>query len=225
MPIRPSHLSYCTLIFLFFACQKKEVQLPLIDISGISEIHNHSSIWVFMVNKNGNTIADLNKNNKILNTHWIYNIDRRLNMKAVVPVLIEMQKNKNKDSMHKKKGMKSYFSYADTKSKAISLLLFPQTNFVKLSGSTGFKDGFDEQNCALRIQLLEDGIAINGISYPLSSLLLALKNEQHCEVEENLSVVLMYNEKTSYQSYLQAKVYLYANEIPCETIEYLYTVK
>ncbi len=225
MLVKLSHLIYCALFFLIFACQKKEVQLPLIDISGISEIQNHSSIWVFMVNKNGNTIADLNKNNKILNTHWIYNIDRRLNMKTVVPVLIEMQKNKNKDSMHKKKGMKSYFSYADTKSKAISLLQFPQTNFVKLSGSTSFKDEFDEQNCAVRIQLLEDGIAINSINYPLSSLLLALKNEQLCEDEENLTVVLMYDEKTSYQSYLQAKVYLHANEIPCETIEYLYTVK
>jgi len=225
MPIRQSLLRYCAIFLIFFACKKKEVQLPLIDISGISEIQNHSSIWVFMKNQNGNSVADLNKNNKILNTHWIYNIDRRLNMKEVVPVLIEMQKNKNKDSMHKKGGMKSYFSYADTKSKAISLLLFPQTNFVTDSSSAKFLEAFDKKNCAVKIQLLENEIAIDGENYPLSSMVSTLKKTLICEAEEKRTVMLMYDENTSYQTYLQAKVYLHANEIHCETIEYFHTVK
>jgi hypothetical protein len=225
MPIRQSILRYCAIFLIFFACKKKEVQLPIIDIPGISEIQNHSSIWVFMKNQNGNSVAELNKNNKILNTHWIYNIDRRLHMKEVVPVLIEMQKNKNKDSMHKKGDMKSYFSYADTKSKAISLLLFPQTNFVTESSSAKFLEAFDQKNCAVKIQLLENEIAIDGTNYPLSSMISTLKKTLICDAEEKHSVLLMYGGSTSYQTYLQAKVYLHANGIHCEANEYFDTVK
>jgi len=225
MPIRQSILRYCAIFLIFFACKKKEVQLPIIDIPGISEIQNHSSIWVFMKNQNGNSVADLNKNNKILNTHWIYNIDRRLHMKEVVPVLIEMQKNKNKDSMHKKGGMNSYFSYADTKSSSISLLLFPQTNFITDAKATNVMEEFKENTCTAIIELVDDEIKLNGKRQTLTALASNLKKEQQCAGEEKLRVMLMFDEDTSYQNYLELKVYLHANDIHCESAEYLPTVK
>lgn len=66
---------------IFMSCSKKSVQLPLIDSDGISDIYNHSSIWLFFEENENDTLAVLNKNNKVINTQWIFNIDRRLTMK------------------------------------------------------------------------------------------------------------------------------------------------
>ncbi|MDN3642158.1 hypothetical protein QWY87_05570 [Lutimonas halocynthiae] len=225
MAIRKTIVMICSMLLFFIGCQKKEVQLPLIDIPGISEIQNHSSIWVFMETKNGKIIADLNKGNKILNTHWIYNIDRRLPMKEVVPVLIAMQENKNKDSMHKKGDMNSYFSYADTKSSTISLLLFPQTNFITNDTANNVMKEFRVNTCTAIIELVTDDIKLNGKRQALTDLASNLKKGQQCTDEEKLRVMLMFDEDTSYQDYLELKVYLHANDIHCESAEYFHTVK
>jgi len=225
MAIRNTTVMICSMLLFFVGCQKKEVQLPLIDIPGISEIQNHSSIWVFMETKNGKIIADLNKGNKILNTHWIYNIDRRLPMKEVVPVLIAMQENKNKDSMHKKGGMKSYFSYADTKSSSISLLLFPQTKFITDTTATNVMQEFRKNTCTAIIELVDEEFKLNGKRQALTDLASSLKKGQQCTDEEKLRVMLMFDEDTSYQDYLELKVYLHANDIHCESAEYFHTVK
>ena len=213
------------MLLFFSGCQKKEVQLPLIDIPGISEIQNHSSIWVFMETKNGESFADLNKANKILNTHWIYNIDRSLPMKEIVPVLIAMQENKNKDSMHKKEGMKSYFSYADTKSSSISLLLFPQTNFMTDTTTSNVMKEFRKNTCTAIIELNGDEMRLNGDRKSLTTLVSTLEEEQQCTDEEKLKVMLIFDENTSYQNYLELKVYLNSNDIHCEPTEYFHTVK
>ena len=114
---------------ILFGCKNKEVELPLISIDGISEIQNHSSIWIFYEQTPNDTLSILNKNNKLLNTNWIYNIDSRLTMDKVVPLLIKMQENRNKKSMHKKEGMLNFFSYANTRNKNISLVMFDTINF------------------------------------------------------------------------------------------------
>ncbi|MGI9532600.1 hypothetical protein [Lutimonas sp.] len=223
MPLRQTIFPGLIVLLLFTACQKKEVQLPLIDLPGISEIQNHSSIWVFMKNDKGKKMADLNKNNKIINTHWIYNMDRRLPMKEVVPILINMQKNKYKDSMHKKGGMKSYFSYADTESESISLLLFPRTKFV--SDSLQLIKEVERRSCSVVLELLEDEFLIKGRSYPLVEMPEIIAKEVPCEQGEQLKVLLKYQDDTQYQTYLEAKVYLNAYDIRCDSIEYFDTVK
>lgn len=225
MGIKKTVFAIGSILLLIASCQKKEVQLPLIDIPGISEIQNHSSIWVFMESKNGEIVADLNKNNKILNTHWIYNIDKRLPMKEVVPVLIAMQENKNKDSMHKKEGMKSYFSYADTKSNSISLLLFPATVFITDTNGAKDLEEFRDSPCIVTIELVENNIKIDGVRQSLDDLKPYLKKRGNCPDEGIHKVMLIYNDQTSYQSYLELKVYLDAHDIPCGSVEYFHTVK
>ncbi len=225
MAIKKTVFIFYVILLLFVACQKKEVQLPLIDIPGISEIQNHSSIWVFMESQNGKLVADLNKNNKLINTHWIYNIDKRLRMKEVVPILVAMQENKNKDSMHKKEGMKSYFSYADTKSSSISLILFPQTNYITETPATDFMNELKEKTCLTVIELLEDDIIINRDNHTFASMVSLIKTGQQCPDGETRSVMLICDEYTTYQTYLQVKVYLKANDINCESVEYFHTVK
>lgn len=120
------------LVFLFLSgCGKKELLLPLVAVDGISETQNHSSIWMFYSTTESDTLAVLNKNNKLLNTNWIYNIDRRLQMKHIIPHLESLQANREKPSVHKKEGMENFFSFANTENERISLVPFSQIVFVK----------------------------------------------------------------------------------------------
>ena len=124
------------LVFLFLSgCGKKELLLPLVAVDGISETQNHSSIWMFYSTTESDTLAVLNKNNKLLNTNWIYNIDRRLQMKHIIPHLEALQANREKPSVHKKEGMENFFSFANIENERISLVPFSQIVFVKHSES------------------------------------------------------------------------------------------
>lgn len=212
------------LILSLIACEKKEVKLPLIDTPGLSEIQNHSSIWVFKKSENGRSVAELNKNNKIMNTHWIYNIDKGLPMREIVPILIAMQENKNKDSMHKKEGMLSYFSYADTNTKSISLLLFPQTTFISNQPLPQHEEETVDP-CLLRIELFDEELKINGKTFNLELDSNDLAKYSTCKGDEELSAVLSFDEDTSYQSYLETKVFLHEQGIKLNTSEYFHSLK
>lgn len=216
------YYSFFFALLILTSCQKKPVQLPLIDIPGVTEIQNHSSIWIFMVSQDGENIAELNKNNKIINTDWIFNIDRRLTMHQIIPILIDMQKNKNKDSMHKKEGMKNYFSYADTASEKISLTSFPQTNFILGSKET-LK--MTEEPCNVYLEIWGKELKINGTITTINAVLSFLQNELVCPPEENSKIFLCYEDSTNYQDYLYMKTLLLSKQINCASDEYVYTVK
>ena len=216
------HIAILMLLVFLMGCQKKEVQLPMIRIPGTTEIQNHSSIWIFFKEQDGDTTAILNKGNKILNTHWIFNVDKRLPMKKAVPHLIEMQENRNKDSMHKKEGMLNYFSYADTALEQISLTLFSPVNYVEKRPDP---EGSELQDpCLTEIEILGDSLKIKDRTVELTKLYSVL-SEQACDSTKTPSVRLTYSENLAFQYYLQARVYLSNREISCDSTEYIYTVK
>jgi len=212
-------------LLLFQSCSKKEVLLPLISIEGIHEIQNHSSIWVFFEIENQDTLAILNKNNKLLNTHWIFNIDKRLPMGKIVPILEDLQKSRNKDSMHKKEGMLNYFSYADQVTNKMSLLNFLSTLYLKN------EDDFNNLiNEPLKNRLIT--LEIDGNNFILNK-----KSLDKIKLKENLDIltendsiqepilVLKYRDNLSYQDYLSAKTYLFHEGFPVDKTEYIYTIK
>lgn len=129
------------------SCAKKEVKIPVLPEKGIQEIQNHSEVWLFFEVKNNDTIAKVNRKNTISTTHWIYNIDKRLPLKTIIPHIIKLQ-DKHANSMHSEKGMHDYFSYSDTISKKLSFLEFDgvifKTNGVKPEKL--LKYNFDYQN-------------------------------------------------------------------------------
>ena len=119
-----SALICCCLI----GCAKKEVKLPLLGFEGIQEIHNHSQVWFFFDIQNRDTTAVINRNNTISTTHWIYNIDRRLPLKTIIPSIVSLKK-KHASGVHSKEGMLNYFSYSDTLSNTLSFLDFDAINY------------------------------------------------------------------------------------------------
>ena len=115
--------------FIVLSCSKQEIQIPTLDVKGISELHNHSQVWMFLDVKNNDTIANVNRKNTIVSTNWIFNIDKRLPLKTIIPSIIKLQ-DKHESSLHSKKGMKEYFSYSDTISKKLSFLEFDNVSYT-----------------------------------------------------------------------------------------------
>lgn len=114
--------------FMLLSCAKKEIKIPTLTVKGIQEIHNHSQVWMFLAVENNDTIANVNRRNTISTTHWLFNIDKRLPLKTIIPSIKELQ-YKHANSMHSKEGMHEYFSYSDTISKKLSFLEFDGVNF------------------------------------------------------------------------------------------------
>lgn len=121
-------LALFLLSFLMLGCAKKELKIPTLAEKGIQELHNHSQVWLFFEVKNNDTLAVVNRKNTISTTHWIYNIDKRLPLKAIIPSIIKLQ-DKHANSMHSEKGMFDYFSYSDTITKKLSFLKFDGVTF------------------------------------------------------------------------------------------------
>lgn len=112
----------------FLSCSKKELKIPTLTIPGLQELHNHSQVWMFFDVVGTDTIAKVNRKNTISTTHWIYNIDKRLPLKAIIPSIIKL-KYKHANGVHSKEGMLNYFSYSDTISKKLTFFEFDSTEF------------------------------------------------------------------------------------------------
>lgn len=115
-------------LFITLGCAKKELKIPILAEKGIQEIHNHSEIWMFFDVKNNDTIANINRKNTISTTHWIFNIDKNLPLKAITSSITTLQ-DKHANSFHSKEGMHNYFSYSDTISKKLSFLEFDDVQY------------------------------------------------------------------------------------------------
>lgn len=103
-------------------CQNKEIQIPTSDKPGIQEISNYSEIWMFMKVMEKDTTLQLNDNNLIGATNWIFNIDRHLNLSKVMPKIQSFQEKRLKRASNEKEKFDNYLSYSDTINKILSFV-------------------------------------------------------------------------------------------------------
>lgn len=90
------------IICLLFSCGKKEdVLLPKSNITIVKNVEDHSPIYIFFKTEGKDTIADVNRKSSIISTNWIFNIDKRLPLKLVIPQVMKLQEKKRADSAHK----------------------------------------------------------------------------------------------------------------------------
>jgi hypothetical protein len=114
--------------FITFSCSKKEIKIPVIAATGIQEVLDHSQVWIFSEDINGEITADINRKNTISSTNWIYNIDRNLPLYTFVNSLSTLQE-KHSGSIHSKKGKHDYFSYSDAESEKLSFITFTEVTY------------------------------------------------------------------------------------------------
>ena len=199
---------------LLLNCAKRDVKLPTLAVEGIQEIYNHSQVWLFFERNKDDTIAVVNRKNTISTTHWIFNIDKRLTLKTIVPSIMELQ-DKHANSMHSKEGMHNYFSYADTISKKLSFFEFdtviykPDSILSKFYLKTKSTDYLDFHNIHLTfnpasVWINDTKIEKSAFKATFSEFIaVASKGKQ-------IMVHLNFNQNILYQDYLFYKTMLTA---------------
>ena len=196
------------LLMLTLGCQKKEVMLPTLGITGIQDtIYDNSKIWIFFEVEGSDTIAKLNKNNSIANTHWIFNIDKRLSLKHVIPKIQQLQVKKAKPSMHDNgKLMHSYYSYLDTAAQKLSFVLFDSVKYIKdnpLKLEQISKDSIFDH---LILDYNKKGVFIAGQKIEMDNLKSQLEKNLNTS---KLKIHLSFDKELSYQNYIHLKALLF----------------
>jgi biopolymer transport protein ExbD len=139
-----------------FSCKgKKEIELPKADKTIVADVQEHSPIYMFFKVEEKDTIVDVNRKNSIVSTNWIFNIDKRLPLRLVIPELIKLQAKKDK-SMHKNEAAENYFSYANDVKKTMAFLPFTKVKYVIGKPKSGAIVYFSKNN-----KILVDNVAVS----------------------------------------------------------------
>ncbi|MEN8125099.1 MAG: hypothetical protein ABFR32_08195 [Bacteroidota bacterium] len=218
------YLKIFVLLILVTSCNKKEIQLPKIGEKGITNIQNNSSIWMFFNVIENDTIAVLNKKNKISNTHLIFNIDKRLPLRQVMPKIHDIQEKLKGDSPHKSEGMRNYFNYADTLSNTYALFDFTNTNYIftQEAYEKTISKIFKENNRnPILIQFDKESLTIDheksdNLSKKIETI---AKNDSI----KNRTIFLSFDQNLTYNKYLAVKTKLFEKGYKIENTEYIYS--
>ena len=116
------------LLFTFFSCKKEDIQLPKSSKTILSDIQDHSPVYMFFRVKDKDTAVEVNRQNTISTTNWVYNIDKRLPLKFAIPEVMKLQEKK-KNSSHTKEGAVDVYSYADSIGKNLAFLPFTNVTY------------------------------------------------------------------------------------------------
>ena len=192
------------LIFIVLTgCKQKSVKLPTLGVLGIQDtIYNNSKIWFFYKLEGNDTIAEINKNNKLANTHWLFNIDKRLTIKQIIPTIKKLQEKKAEPSIHDNgETTHLYYSYVDTVSNKLSMVLFDSVSYTTTKKAISLQDGYKHIQLAAKndaFYIDSKNIALDTLQQHLQSQLDSVKLKVHLNIDKNIK----------YQKYLYLKATL-----------------
>lgn len=128
MKIRLIILGFLFGIFLT-SCQK-EVQLAHGSITVLDEMTDHTPVYLFFVEQNGDTLVELNRKNTVSTTNWIYHVDKRLPLKLVTPKIINLQQMREDNQMHKNEEAGNFYSYSDSLKQSLAFYPFKEVKYT-----------------------------------------------------------------------------------------------
>ncbi|WP_395048687.1 hypothetical protein [Flavobacterium sp.] len=118
------------IVFILFSCGNKEaVLLPKSNVTVVSNVLDHSPIYIFFRTNGKDTLAEVNRKNEIISTNWIFNIDKRLPLRLVIPEVMKLQEKKRSEVAHKNELAENYYSYADSIGKNMAFLPFTKVYY------------------------------------------------------------------------------------------------
>ena len=192
-------MKYLTTIVLFIlvSCGNKEnILLPKSNNTIIKNIEDHSPIYIFFRTKYKDTLAEVNRKNEIISTNWIFNVDKRLPLRLVIPEVMKLQNKKREEKAHKNEKAQNYYSYADTIGK--NLAFIPFTNvFYKLEKPNSGIIIFCKKN---------NEIEVNGIIVKKENIINYLAA---LPISETNHYVFCFAKDLSYGSYLQYEILMW----------------
>lgn len=149
-------VSLFTVLVLFSCSEKKEILLPKTDVTVVKTVSDISKIDFFFKTENNDTLADINKNAIITTTNWVFNVDKRLPLKTILPDIIKLQEKKIKKKSDEDLPKDNFYSYADSIGKNLAFLPFTNTIYKTEKPKQGIVVYFAKNN-----QVLVNNIPVN----------------------------------------------------------------
>jgi hypothetical protein len=125
---------------------KEDIFLPKSNVTIVSNVVDHSPIYIFFRTKGKDTLAEVNRKNSIITTNWILNIDKRLPLRLVIPEVMKLQEKKRNEVAHKNELAENYYSYADSIQKKLAFLPFTKVFYKMEKPKLGVIVYFDKNN-------------------------------------------------------------------------------
>ena len=186
------YLSLLFVVFLFSCGEKKDVLLPKANVSIVKDVQDHSPIYIFFKTEGKDTIAEVNRKNSIISTNWIFNIDKRLPLKLVIPEVIKLQEKKRGDSAHKNEKAENYYSYADSIGKNLAFLPFTKVFYKMEKPKKGINVFFDK----------EARVFVNGVLIESNQIQKYINNTN----DTYQDVAFCFDEDMSFDDYIKTKI-------------------
>jgi hypothetical protein len=183
------------LCFCLFSCQNKEILLPRADQTVVANVQDHSPIYFFFKTQAKDTLIEVNRKNAISSTNWLFNIDKRLPLKLVIPEIKKLQ-SKKEASLHKNEISQNFFTYADTVKKTMAFLPFTKVQFkFEKPDVTTITITFDENN----LVHFKDAVFSKEQLAPLLNQLLQ---------EKPITIIFCFSQKLLFGTYIQDQLFL-----------------
>jgi hypothetical protein len=187
------------IVILLISCNNNEqMLLPNADKTIVKEVYDHSPIYFFFRVKGKDTLAELNRKNAIGTSNWIFNIDKRLPLKVVIPHL-QFMKKKQKKGMHTNDKAEDYFSYADSIVKNLAFLPFTKVKYKLEKPKSGVTIFFSRDNKILVFNNLSD----KGKEVTKTEL---LKHLLELKTDKSMQFVFCHDQNCSYKQFLQNSI-------------------
>jgi len=196
-------MKYFSLIFflLLVSCGNKEdILLPKSNVTIVENVVDHSPIYIFFRTKGKDTLAEVNRKNSIITTNWIFNIDKRLPLRLVIPEVMKLQEKKRSEVVHKNELAQNYYSYADSIGKNMAFLPFTKVYYKMEKPKFGVVVFFDKDN----------KIWVNGLMIKKDKLESFL-NE--FIIEKGVNLRFCFSKDLSYGTYIQDKIFIQSLKI------------
>jgi hypothetical protein len=197
-------MKYFSLIILFilFSCGNKEdILLPKANTTIVKNVEDHSPIYIFFRTKGKDTLAEVNRKNEIISTNWIFNIDKRLPLRLVIPEVMKLQQKKREEKAHKNELAQNYYSYADTIGKNLAFISFTKVFYKLEKPKSGIIVFFTKNNV-----ILVDNLAVKKEDF--LAYLNKLPNDKPNQY------IFSFDKNLDFGSYIQDKIFLESLKLP-----------
>ncbi|MNQ03842.1 hypothetical protein D3C85_165470 [compost metagenome] len=213
-------MKYLSLLVLliFVSCGNKEdILLPKSNVTIVKDIQDHSPIYIFFRTKDKDTLAEVNRKSSIISTNWIFNIDKRLPLRLVIPEIMKLQEKKRNEKAHKNQAAENYYSYADSIGKNLAFIAFTEVYYKLERPKSSFVVFFKKDN----------SIWVNDVKIKREFLNQFLVEFIEKTNTNSNKISFCFDKNMSFGSYIQNKIFIRslhfaATEFPISNQEFVY---
>lgn len=222
--------TFVLLIFLFVSCNKENVELAKTDVSVMTDVLDHSPVYMFFREENKDTLIEVNTKNVISTTNWVFTIDKRLPLNLVIPEIMELQKRK-KQASHKNPEAINVFSYTDSIKRSLAFLPFTDVQYKFGSDFSKFyiKDNaslyMDYNNVTVNFNK-DNMITVDGSDVERTDFVAYIKDfADFMSAGKTTIIHLNFDKHLSFDEYIQNKILawqLTSDKIQLSSYEFVY---